>query len=106
MRKLLFAAFLVTISSLVQAEENLLVGADSGYGEYLSGECVGCHKLQGQAQGIPSITGWDPDVFATVMQAYKNKELENPVMRLIAGRLEDDQIASLAVYFASLPEQE
>jgi len=30
------------------------------------------------------------------MLAYKNKEMENPVMRMIAGRLDNEQIASLA----------
>ncbi|NBX07860.1 MAG: cytochrome C, partial [Proteobacteria bacterium] len=34
--------------------------------------------------------------------SYRNKELENKVMQLVAGRLDDEQIASLAVYFASL----
>jgi len=37
------------------------------------------------------------------MHAYKKKELENKVMQLVAGRLDDEQIASLATYFASLP---
>ena len=106
MKKYTIALSLALFSVPVLAEEKLLVGADAGYGEYLAGECVGCHKIQGASEGIPSITGWDAETFATVIHAYKNKELENPVMQLIAGRLEDDQIASLAVYFASLPAQE
>jgi cytochrome c len=36
------------------------------------------------------------------MLAYKNKEMENPVMQMIAGRLDNEQIASLALYFNSL----
>ena len=50
----------------------------------------------------PSINGYDKEVFLTVMLAYKNKEMENPVMQMIAGRLDNEQIASLALYFNSL----
>ena len=51
--------------------ENLLDGADVGYGEYLSGECVTCHSQKGVDNGIPVINGLDAEVFATVMHSYK-----------------------------------
>ena len=82
--------------------DDLLAKADSAYGEYLSGECVTCHRADGGDDGIPSITGLDAEGFAYIMHAYRSKELENNVMQLVAGRLDDEQIASLAVYFASL----
>ena len=82
---------------------NLLAGADIGYGEYLSGECVTCHSQAGVDKGIPSINGLDAEVFASVMHAYKTGDMEHPVMQMVAGRLDDEQIASLAVYFAKLP---
>jgi len=40
------------------------------------------------------------------MRAYRSKELDHNVMQMISGRLDDEQIASLAVYFASLPAAE
>ena len=83
--------------------EGLLAGADVGYGEYLSGECVTCHSQNGVDKGIPVINGLDAEVFATVMHAYKVGDVEHPVMQMVAGRLDDEQIASLAVYFAALP---
>ena len=83
--------------------ENLLAGADVGYGEYLSGECVTCHSQKGVDKGIPAINGLDAEVFATVMHAYKVGDMEHPVMQMVAGRLDGEQIASLAVYFAALP---
>ena len=67
----------------------------------MSGECVTCH-IANTNKGIPSINGYDKDVFVTVMLAYKNKEMENPVMQMIAGRLDNEQIASLALYFNTL----
>ena len=83
--------------------EDLLKNADIAYGEYLAGECVTCHSVTGADKGIPSIIGVDAEGFAYMMHAYKKKELENKVMQLVAGRLDDEQIASLATYFASLP---
>jgi cytochrome c len=82
--------------------ENLLDGADVGYGEYLSGECVTCHSQKGVDKGIPVINGLDAEVFATVMHSYKIGDIQHPVMQMVAGRLDGEQIASLAVYFATI----
>ena len=94
-------AFSLSCSSAASAED-LLAGADVGYGEYLSGECVTCHSQKGVNKGIPAINGLDAEVFATVMHAYKTGDMEHPVMQMVAGRLDGEQIASLAVYFATL----
>ena len=82
--------------------EDILAGADVGYGEYLSGECVSCHSQQGVDKGIPAINGLDAEVFATVMHSYKAGDIQHPVMQMVAGRLDGEQIASLAVYFATV----
>ena len=99
-----FAAGLSCINAA--SAEDLLSGADVGYGEYLSGECVTCHSQKGVDRGIPAINGLDAEVFATVMHAYKVGDMEHPVMQMVARRLDDEQIASLAVYFASLSSGE
>ena len=99
--------FMATISisgasiQCVQAE-NLIKNADIAYGEYLAGECVTCHRSGADNDGIPNISGMDADAFVYILQSYRSKELENKVMQLVASRLDDEQIASLAVYFASL----
>jgi len=95
-----------SICSGAAGAEDLLAGADIGYGEYLSGECVTCHSQDGADKGIPAINGLDPEVFASVMHAYKAGDMDHPVMKMVAGRLDSEQIASLAVYFASLPAAE
>ena len=77
---------------------------DIEYGQYLASECVTCHSATGADNGIPAITGWVAQSFISVVNAYKTKELENPAMQTIASRLDDEQIASLALYFASLSE--
>jgi len=76
--------------------------ADLGYGEYLAGECVTCHQKSGA--GIPQINGIEAETFVTTIKAYRSKELDNKVMQMMAGRLGDEQIISLAAYFSSLPK--
>ena len=90
--------FLGTSNSVIA--EDLLENADLAYGEYLAGECVTCHSASGADQGL---NNWlDAEGFAYMMHSNRNKELDK-VMQLVAGRLDDEQIASLAVYFAALP---
>jgi len=75
---------------------------DVAFGEYLASECVTCHQRSGQAHGIPAIVGWPQDQFVAVLNSYKWKERDNPVMQTIAGKLTDDEIEALAAYFESL----
>ena len=78
------------------------IKGDVEYGEYLSSECVTCHQKSGDSGSIPSIAGLDPKNFVKILKLYKNKERSNKVMQTVAGRLTDEQIASLAIYFAGL----
>ena len=90
-------------NALAQADlADQIAKADIGYGEYLAGECVTCHQKSGT--GIPQINGIEAETFVTIMKAYRNKELDNKVMQMMAGRLDDEQIISLAAYFSSLSE--
>jgi cytochrome c553 len=76
---------------------------DKALGEYLSGECVTCHQLSGNAVGaIPPIIGVDVESFTALMNAYRKKERENPVMQTIATKFSDEEIAALAAYFESV----
>jgi cytochrome c len=38
------------------------------------------------------------------MHAYKNKKRAHPVMQMMAGRLNAEEIAALAAYFAALEQ--
>ncbi len=75
---------------------------DRAFGEYLASECVTCHQPSGQFSGIPPIVGWPDESFVAVMNEYRHKKRENPVMQTIAARLSDEEIAALAAYFGSL----
>lgn len=74
------------------------------YGRHLSGECSACHRIDGTDNGIPSITGWDPEEFVATMDFYRNGERGNPAMVSVAQSLDDSQVAALAAYYGSLPK--
>jgi len=76
------------------------------YGEYLSGECVTCHRFDDSASQIPSIFGWSEDRFVEILAMYKNGNRENPAMRNVAASLGDEEMAALARYFASQTPEE
>lgn len=82
----------------------LAIVGDREYGEYLASECITCHQADGADKGIPSITGWPKDDFVIVMHAYKVKARPHEVMQMMAGRLSEEEIASLAVYFESVDQ--
>ncbi|MEM1428821.1 MAG: c-type cytochrome [Pseudomonadota bacterium] len=84
--------------------EILAIVGDPEYGEYLSGECTSCHQADGSANGIPSITFWPEEDFVVAMYAYKNKQRPHPVMQMIAGRLNEEEIAALAAYFRTIDD--
>lgn len=99
MRLFITILFLIIFSLKSYSDEKILAMGDIEYGQHLAGECVTCHHKAGLSKGIPSINGLDSEVFVALMLAYKAKEMENPVMQMIAGRLDNEQIGSLALYF-------
>jgi cytochrome c553 len=107
MRALLFAIlFNLTVLPMqepVRAQGQTKITGDKALGEYLSGECVTCHQLNGKAVGaIPPIVGVDGDSFVALMLAYKTKQRDNQVMQTIAAKLSDEEISALAAYFESI----
>ena len=80
----------------------LALEGDAEYGEYLASECKTCHQASGANDGIPGITQWPTEDFVVAMHAYKRKLRPHPVMQMMAGRLNDEEIAALAAYFKDL----
>ena len=71
------------------------------YGQHLSGECTACHR-DGANKTIPPIVGWPVKSFVAVMNSYKKGERDNKAMISVAQSLDDEQIAALAAYFATI----
>ena len=77
------------------------------YGQYLAGECTGCHKLGGEVDGsIPILEDIDEEYFVEALNDYKDGFRENEAMRNVAVNLDDEMMQALAIYFASLSEDE
>jgi cytochrome c553 len=74
------------------------------YGKHLAQECSSCHRLDGVNNGIPSIVGQDPELFAETIGYYRTGARDNAVMVSVAKSLDDDQVKALAAYYASLPK--
>jgi cytochrome c len=78
---------------------------DIELGRYLANQCLTCHRAGGSpaAAGtgaIPNIFGMAEPRFATLVKAYRAKQLPNEVMQNAVGNLKDDEIEALAAYFA------
>ena len=98
---------LISFCKFVFADEQQIIEmGDIEFGEYLGAECAACHHQAGVSKGIPAINGMDAEVFVALMLAYRSKDMENPVMQMIAGVLDDEQIGSLALYFSKLEPPE
>jgi cytochrome c len=83
----------------------LAIEGDAAYGEFLAGECTGCHQVSGRADGIPSIVGWPRDAFVRALFDYKTNVRSHEIMRSVTARLGDEEIAALAAYFGGLAPQ-
>ena len=74
---------------------------DIELGRYLASECLTCHRTATATSTIPNIFGMAEPRFTTLIKAYREKQLPNPVMQNIASRLKDEDIEALAAYFAA-----
>ena len=75
--------------------------ADLELGRYLATECMVCHRSGDAASAIPDIFGKAEQDLTELIVAYRERRLPNPVMQNVASRLTDEEIASLALYFAT-----
>jgi cytochrome c len=97
----------LTMLSLLAFAPAARAGDDMiAFGEYLAGECVTCHQLTGLDNGIPSITGWDKELFVRTLRAYQQKQRSHPVMQMVTAPLSDEEMQALAAYFGSLARNE
>ena len=90
-------------------EPPMLVTA--GDAERLLLPCNVCHGEQGEGMGyqVPALAGQKVEHFLETMIAFREGERENDQygrMRFIAGQLSEDEIATLATYYAAAPSQE
>ena len=95
--------FAATAVCLTVATGGVTAGysADAELGRHLASECMACHGTAKADSTIPNIFGLAETHFVEVIRAYRAKALPNPVMQTIASRLNDEDIAALAAFFAT-----
>lgn len=70
----------------------------------LAASCAACHGPQGNSLGVtPALAGLDKEYFLQRMQGFKQGSIPATVMHHHAKGLTDEEIASLADYFAAQP---
>jgi sulfide dehydrogenase cytochrome subunit len=75
--------------------------AENDRGVQLAATCASCHRLDGRAEGIPSIIGLGEETLAEAMQAFKSGERSSQIMHAVALSLSDEEIATVAHYLAA-----
>lgn len=88
-----FLAFLIQISPSF--------AADLAYGEYLSGECVACHRADAEG-GIPPINALPAPYFIEALKEYRDGERDHDLMRTVANSLGKAEMEALAAFFEQL----
>ena len=74
--------------------------ADIELGRYLANDCMACHRPTTGTGAIPNIFGMAEPRFIAAIKAYRDKTRSNQVMQNAVSRLTDEEVASLALYFA------
>lgn len=65
--------------------------------------CAGCHGANGQGTGAaPALAGLGEAKFVQDMKDFKSGKIANPTMKMMAGKVNDKDVANLAAYYGSL----
>src|SRR5262249_57319469 len=67
--------------------------------------CAGCHGAEGvsPSEAFPNLAGLSKEDMYKALKDYRDGKRQNPTMQGIARALDDQKIADLAAYYASLP---
>ncbi len=74
---------------------------------HLNNGCTGCHGVNGKSSSptIPNLAGQFPEYLRIQMEDYRSGNTPIPpaamIMRNMTGSMSDDEIASLAAYYAA-----
>lgn len=101
-----FGTKALTVAALSLALSGLSGAAwaegDAAAGEAKAKGCISCHPADGDENKGPSLVGADVEEFAEMMNGYKSGELDHTLMKMLAKKLSDQDIANLAAYYESL----
>jgi cytochrome c553 len=76
---------------------------DGAAGKAKAGACVGCHGANGEGvKPNPALAGKSEDEIVQALKDYKSGKRANPIMKSFAAPLNDQDMANLGAYYASL----
>lgn len=100
------SAFLVASVTVLSANA-LEIKGDAKAGEKKNAMCIGCHGIVGyqasfpEIHKVPKISGQGEKYIVAALNAYKKGERKHPTMRGISASLSDQDMADLAVFYAT-----
>jgi cytochrome c553 len=82
-----------------------VASGDAQRGKALAAGCAGCHGPQGisPSDAFPNLAGLPAAVLYKQLDDYRTGKRQNPIMQGMAAALDDQKVADVAAYFASLP---
>lgn len=92
---------------LAVAAQDKKTGAPAAPAEAPVSMCIGCHAIPGyqasfpQVYKVPKIGGQSPQYIEAALKAYRQGDRNHPTMVGVAKGLSDEQIASVAAYYAA-----
>lgn len=97
------AVMLLSLGSTLSDADAVITG-DAATGMELASDCAACHGDDGKGDGeFPHIAGMDPVSLVQALKGYKSGDLESEYMADYASDLSEQDMADLAVYYASFP---
>jgi cytochrome c553 len=100
MNRLLLTAMVIGV---VGTAGTAWAAGDAAAGKAAATSCGMCHGQSGEGTQMgPKLAGLDPAKFTQAMNDYKAGKGDNAMMKTLAGQLNDQDIADLAAYYASL----
>jgi len=83
----------------------LIASGNAERGKALAAVCAGCHGAQGisPSDAFPNLAGLPVAVLYKQLDDYRTGKRQNPIMQGMAAALDDQKVADVAAYFASLP---
>ncbi|HEX5640313.1 MAG TPA: c-type cytochrome [Burkholderiaceae bacterium] len=103
--RILLLAVAATLSYAAAAQDKKPGALASAAGAPVS-MCIGCHAIPGyqasfpQVYRVPKIGGQSQQYIEAALKAYRQGDRNHPTMIGVAKGLTDEQIASVAAYYA------
>jgi cytochrome c553 len=100
MKSTILVAAVVALFGIAGAAQ---AAGDAAAGKAKAKACVGCHGANGEGvKPNPPVAGKSEDELVQAMKDYKSGKRVNPVMKSMVSSLNDQDMANVAAYYASL----